>query len=84
MIINKIGLNLVESLLPCEISELPNQPTLHSGHFDNLKYEDEKFRIWLSRMTIADGAPYNNEVTVEGLKQGRWETLYKFPLSFVT
>ena len=41
------------------------QRTLNSGHFDNLKVEEGKVRVWLSRMTRADGAPYDNQVIIE-------------------
>ena len=40
-------------------------PTLHSGHFDNMKIESERFRVWHSRVT--------DEITVEECTEGRWE-----------
>jgi hypothetical protein len=62
------------------LAELQALPTLESGHFDNLKI-DEKVgsshaRVWLSRLTVADGMPYNNQVTVEErVGSGNWETV---------
>lgn len=47
------------------LKQLETLPTLHSGHFDNLKIETKDTRVWLSRMTIEDGMEYNNQVTVE-------------------
>ena len=29
-------------------------PTLHSGHFDDLKFESPKYRVWVSRADLAD------------------------------
>lgn len=55
--------------------ELKAMPTIHSGHFDNLKIDTGTTRVWLSRMTVADGMPYNNQVTVEKLVNGKWETV---------
>ena len=79
MIVRKMTLRKIDSL-----------PTLHSGHFDNLKIETEDTRVWLSRMTIEDGMPYNNQVTEEkyqhphdnkGVDQTRgkvWETIRQY------
>jgi hypothetical protein len=40
-------------------------PTLHSGHFSNLKIENENIRVWVSRV--------NGEIEVEKKTGGRWE-----------
>lgn len=50
--------------------EIEAMPTLHSGHFANLKYDDGKIRIWRSRMTIADGEL--DPIQVERLEDGVW------------
>ena len=52
--------------------ELEKMPTLAVGQADNLKVDDGKQRVWLSRCTIADGEPFNNKVTVEKLSNGKW------------
>lgn len=52
------------------LAELEALPTLSQGHTDDLKIETENTRVWLSRMTVEDGEPYNNKVTVEKLKGG--------------
>ncbi|MEK6879073.1 MAG: hypothetical protein AABY22_05665 [Nanoarchaeota archaeon] len=49
------------------LKKIQSLPTIHQGHFDNLKIETQSERIWLSRMTIEDGMPYNNQVTEEKL-----------------
>lgn len=59
--------------------ELEAMPTINSGHFDNLKIETQTTRVWLSRMTVADGMPYNNMITVEKLINGRWVTTEEYP-----
>jgi hypothetical protein len=56
-------------------SELEKLPTLSVGQADDLKVDTGNIRIWLSRCGIADGAPYKNQVTIEKLTDGRWETL---------
>lgn len=60
------------------LAELEAMPTIHSGHFDNLKFDDGKNRVWLSRMTVADGMPYDNQVTVEKLIDGNWKTVREY------
>lgn len=59
--------------------ELKAMPTIHSGQYDNLKIETPTMRVWLSRMTVADGMPYNNQVTVEKLIDGCWVTVEEYP-----
>lgn len=53
-------------------SQLKEMPTLHSGHFDNLKVETPDTRVWLSRCGTADGEPYDDKVVVEKLKGCKW------------
>lgn len=54
------------------LSALQAMPTLDSGHFDNLKIDGPYTRVWLSHMTKADGMKYDNQVTVQRLKDGVW------------
>jgi hypothetical protein len=54
------------------LTDLITMPTLEQGHFDNLKVQTETKKVWLSRMTVADGMPYDNQVTVEKLVDGNW------------
>lgn len=48
-------------------AELEAMPTLREGYADDLKVETEDMQVWLSRATRADGAPYDNQVTVKRL-----------------
>jgi len=57
------------------LQEAKNMPVLSQGHFDNLILEENNQRVWLSRMTIADGMPYNNQIVVEELRRGDWITI---------
>lgn len=62
------------------LRELQQLETISQGHTDNLKIKTEDTKVWLSRMTIEDGMPYNNMVTVEKLtNDGRWETAEEYP-----
>lgn len=56
------------------LEELESRPTLHSGQYADLKIDTGEQRVWLERVGLADGAPYDNGVTVEALVGGRWET----------
>lgn len=42
------------------------------GQADDLKFDDGKTRVWLSRCTVADGEPYDHKVTEEELIDGKW------------
>ena len=59
--------------------ELEGMPTLCTGQADDLKYDDGKTRVWLSRCTKDDGEPYNNKITIERLRGGRWEIEDEYP-----
>lgn len=61
------------------LKELQAMETISQGHFSNLKIETENTRVWLSRMTVEDGAEANNMVTIEKLIDGRWETVEEYP-----
>lgn len=47
------------------LAELEALPTLAQGQADDLKIETATRRIWLSRMTVADGMEYDNQVSIE-------------------
>jgi hypothetical protein len=54
-----------------EYEELRAMPTLHQGYAANLKVDNGTLRIWLSRMSLADGELH--PIQVERLVNGRWE-----------
>ena len=49
--------------------------TLSVGQTCDLKIDTGNSRIWLSRCSTLDGMPFDNMVTVEGLKAGKWVIL---------
>ena len=54
--------------------------TLRELQAINLKIKTEDTKVWLSRMTVEDGMPYNNMVTIEKLtNDGRWEVIEEYP-----
>jgi hypothetical protein len=61
------------------LRELQQMETIGQGHTDNLKIKTEDTKVWLSRMTVEDGMPYNNMVTIEKLIDGKWETIEEYP-----
>jgi hypothetical protein len=60
-------------------AELRDLPTLSQGQADDLKVQDGKIRVWLSRMTVEDGMPYDDQITIEQLVNGRWITIEEYP-----
>jgi hypothetical protein len=53
------------------LAEAEAMPVIFSGHTDNeikeYVWEGKRCRVWLSRMTVADGMPYDNQIWVECL-----------------
>lgn len=65
------------------LKRLQSLPTLHQGQCDDLKIETNKIRVWLSRLTKADGMPYDNQVTIEEYKLSKkdgytWQTVEQY------
>lgn len=60
------------------IEELKGMKTISEGWVGDLKYEDDDHRVWLSRLTIEDGAEYNNQVIVEIYEGGEWVIVDKY------
>ena len=58
-------------MLTLSLEELEAMPTIKQGHTDDLKISTPTTRVWLSRLTVEDGQPYNNMVTVEQIKKSR-------------
>lgn len=57
-------------------SELAALPTLAVGQADDLKIDNgDGVRVWLSRMTRADGEHCNHHVSVERFDGERWVTV---------
>lgn len=54
-------------------ADLENLPTLSTSQADDLKIDDGNTRVWLCRCGVADGMPYDNQITIEELdSHGRW------------
>lgn len=47
-------------------------PTISQSQTSDLKVDTGSVRVWLSRLTIEDGAPFDRTVEVEALSRGRW------------
>lgn len=64
------------------LKALEARPTLRQGHTADLKMQFKakrvEKRVWLSRMTVEDGMPYNNQVTIEAYGRNGWETIKQF------
>ena len=39
---------------------------------NDLKIDTGNSRIWLSRLTTLDGMPYDNQITIEVMRAGKW------------
>lgn len=53
--------------------ELEALPTLATGQTADLKYDDGQVRVWLHRTGLADGEDYERPVSIELLREGRWD-----------
>lgn len=70
-------------LLAVPLAVWQGQPTIESGHFDDLKFQSKAFRVWTSRQSLADydgdARMYTRErMTVESLIAGIWVRVNKY------
>lgn len=61
------------------VNELSNMATIYVGAHSDLKFETTTVRVWLSRLTVSDGEPYDNKVMIERLIDNRWKLVAVFP-----
>lgn len=65
--------------------ELRDMPILSRSQVDNLHFEAFDYegydgvRYWVCRAGVADGMPCDNLVTIEILRDGRWEQFDQYP-----
>lgn len=59
-------------------NELQEMPTLAMGQTDSLKVNNGEQRVWLCRCGVEDGMPYDNQVTIETLRDGQWVETAKY------
>jgi len=59
------------------LKEIKNMPVISQSQTDDLILEIEGWRVWHSRMTVADGSSCDNKVTVECFysSKNRWEEI---------
>lgn len=62
------------------LKELESMPTLEHGHDADLKVEDIErgIRIWLSRLGVEDGMPFDNAVIIEKRINDKWVVVYEY------
>lgn len=62
------GLNKYQHPKRLTLAEAKAMPKLHEGHFENIiqeyEWQGKQVRVSLSRMTVADDMPYNNQIVV--------------------
>ena len=58
------------------IDELAQMETEATGQAKNLKLDTGKYRYWLSRCGVSDGATY--AASIEELQDGRWVTIDQY------
>ena len=56
-------------------AELEGMATIGVNQWADLKVDAGDSRVWLSRMKHLDGVAYENQVIVEVLVNGAWETI---------
>jgi hypothetical protein len=62
------------------LDELTAMPTTAQDNFGDLKWDDGRVRLWLSRTGLADGEPFAHTVTAElwDARTGAWRLLYHY------
>lgn len=69
--------SLYDTSMTSAYEHLNSLPTLAVGQADDLKYDDGKWRLWLSRTGLADGEPFEHTITVERRYENTWLSLHE-------
>jgi hypothetical protein len=72
-----------DDLSQISLGQWQRAPVLLQGQYDNLVFENDRFRVWVSRSSIYDFSGdhflYNEErYTIEKLIDGRWKKLNRY------
>jgi hypothetical protein len=72
-----------DDLSQISLAQWQRAPVLHSGQYDNLVFENDRFRVWVSRSHLTDyngdaEAYSENRFTIEKLINGRWKNLDRY------
>ena len=60
------------------LEEVIKMEVISQGQTDDLIFEDDGVRLWVSRMTEEDGMPYNHQITVEAYDGSSWFTITEY------
>lgn len=73
-----VQVDIPEWLTVLTLDELDAIDTIIQGQADDLKIDDEGFRVWLCRCDVHDGMPFDNAVTIEKLIDNRWVEVFMY------
>jgi len=68
----EVEIDIPEEYLDLSLNEIEEMETIIEGYADDLKIDDGRFKVWLSRVGIDDGMPYDNAITIETVIEGKW------------
>jgi len=68
----EVAIDIPDWMTCLTVDELEKISDIERGHADDLKIDDNGFRVWLCRCDTYDGMPYDNAVTIEANINGRW------------
>lgn len=64
-------------------SVLKKMQTIKRTMFEELKYEDDYYELWVSILTVEDGAPFDHEVILrQKKKDGTSEEVLRYEPEF--
>lgn len=66
-----IDIDVPDEYIDLSLSDLEGMETIIEGYADDLKIDDGRFKVWLARVGVDDGMPYDNAVTIETVIDGK-------------
>lgn len=61
------------------LAELSAMPVISTVELDDLRFQSEERRVWLSRRALDQGAEFLNQVTEEAREGDAWVTVERYP-----
>lgn len=68
----EFDIDIPDEYVNLSLSDLEDMEVIEEGYTADLLINDGRFKVWLERVGVDDGMPYDNAVTIETVIEGKW------------
>ena len=67
-----LDIDIPDDYVDIPLADLLKMNVIEQGYTADLLINDGRFKVWLERVGIDDGMPYDNAVVIETNIEGKW------------